>query len=112
MIPAKPGGIPRETNCRYGAAPPLSAFRHGRTRAVEEGLPLSASPIPRHRAIDAQGRVVAHTSLDAVGFADVVLPAAMGPTLYSIAGDWIFLGLLLMGAAIALGCVRWREIRG
>lgn len=75
-----------------------------RTRAVEEGLPLvRVANNGISGVVDAQGRVLARTSLDAVGYADVALPQADMPTLYSKAGDWIFLIMLLAGAAVAAG---------
>jgi apolipoprotein N-acyltransferase len=98
----------------YGrSSGPYQHFAMARTRAVEEGLPLvRVANNGITGVVDAQGRVVAHTRLDAVGFADVVLPAASGPTPYSVAGDWIFLALIVAGAAGAAGPVRWREVRG
>jgi apolipoprotein N-acyltransferase len=52
--------------------------------------------------VDSEGRVLAHTSLDAIGYADIALPAAGGATPYSYVGDWAFLGMLVVVAAIAL----------
>jgi apolipoprotein N-acyltransferase len=48
--------------------------------------------------IDATGRVRARINLDAIGYADVALPASGEPTLYSRAGDWALVALLLLGA--------------
>jgi apolipoprotein N-acyltransferase len=74
-----------------------------RTRAVEEGLPLiRVANNGITGVVDAEGRVLAHTSLDAVGHADVALPAAGDATPYSRFGDWIFLAMLLAGAAVVL----------
>jgi apolipoprotein N-acyltransferase len=89
----------------YGrSSGPYQHFAMARTRAVEEGLPLiRVANNGITGVVDAQGRVLAHTSLDAVGYADVELPAARGPTTYSRAGDWAFLVMLLIGAAIAIG---------
>jgi apolipoprotein N-acyltransferase len=56
--------------------------------------------------VDAAGRVLARTGLDAVTYADVALPEAGPPTLYSRAGDWLFLLLLIAGLVPVL--VRWR----
>ena len=48
--------------------------------------------------IDAAGRVRARINLDTIGYADVTLPARGKPTLYSCAGDWALVALLLLGA--------------
>jgi len=52
--------------------------------------------------IDAEGRVLASTKLDAVTYADIELPAAGSATPYSHLGDWVFLAMLLTGAAVSL----------
>ena len=97
----------------YGrSSGPYQHFAMARTRAVEEGLPLvRVANNGITGVIDAEGRVLAHTSLDAVGFADVALPAAGAPTIYGIAGDWVFLGLLLVGTVVAAVPIRWRALR-
>ena len=82
---------------------PYQHFAMARTRAVEEGLPLiRAANNGITGVVDAQGRVLAHTSLDAVTYADVALPAAGAATLYSRLGDWIFAVMLAIVAAVAL----------
>jgi apolipoprotein N-acyltransferase len=48
--------------------------------------------------IDANGRVPVRINLDAVGYADVVLPVPLAPTFYARTGDWTLLTLLLIGA--------------
>jgi apolipoprotein N-acyltransferase len=74
-----------------------------RTRAVEEGLPLvRVANNGISGVIDAEGRVLAHTSLDAIGYDDVALPAAGAPTPYCYLGDWIFLGMLVIAAIVGL----------
>jgi apolipoprotein N-acyltransferase len=89
----------------YGrSSGPYQHFAMARTRAVEEGLPLiRVANNGITGVVDAQGRVLAHTNLDAVGHADVALPAAGSVTPYSRLGDWLFLALLLAGSAAALG---------
>ena len=84
----------------YGrSSGPFQHFAIARTRAVEEGLPLVRVANNGITAvIDASGRVVARTSLDAVGYVDVALPAAAARTPYDRAGDWTFLVLLVLGA--------------
>jgi len=87
----------------YGrSAGPYQHFAMARTRAVEEGLPLiRVANNGISGVVDANGRVRAHTRLDAVGHADVALPAVGAPTLYGRAGDWLFLAMLILGAAPA-----------
>ena len=48
--------------------------------------------------VDAAGRVLARTNLDAVGVVDAALPAPAARTPFARAGNWIFLALLLLGA--------------
>ena len=78
---------------------PFQHFAIARTRAVEEGLPLvRVANNGISGVVDANGRVVARINLDAVGYADVALPAAGGPTLYSRLRDWTLVAMLLLGA--------------
>ncbi|HWD58756.1 MAG TPA: apolipoprotein N-acyltransferase [Stellaceae bacterium] len=94
----------------YGrSAGPFQHFAMARTRAVEEGLPLvRVANNGITGVVDAEGRVLAHTSLDAIGHADIALPAAGGETPYGRFGDWIFLLMLLAGASGALAPA-WRR---
>ncbi len=79
---------------------PFQHFAIARTRAIEEGLPLvRVADNGISAVIDAAGRVLSRTQLDAVGYVDAPLPAAAARTPYARAGDWIFLVLLLLGAA-------------
>ena len=104
----RPAWILNVTNdAWYGrSSGPYQHFAIARTRAVEEGLPLiRAGNNGISGVVDPEGRVLARTTLDAVGYADVTLPAPGPATPYSRFGDWIFLGLLLLGlvpAAIRL----------
>jgi apolipoprotein N-acyltransferase len=84
----------------YGrSSGPFQHFAIARTRAVEEGLPLvRVANNGVSGVVDARGRVVARINLDAVGYADVMLPAAGAPTVYGHFGDWVLLGLLVLGA--------------
>jgi apolipoprotein N-acyltransferase len=83
----------------YGrSSGPYQHFAIARTRAIEEGLPLvRVANNGISGVIDPAGRVVARTRLDAVGYADVALPAAAAAPPYSRAGDWLFFALLLLG---------------
>ena len=47
--------------------------------------------------VDPLGRVLARTGLDAIGYADIALPAPGQATPYSRLGDWPFLILLVAG---------------
>jgi apolipoprotein N-acyltransferase len=82
----------------YGrSAGPYQHFAMARTRAVEEGLPLvRVANNGITGVVDAEGRVLAHTSLDAIGYADIPLPVAGGATPFFYLGDWVFLALLLI----------------
>jgi apolipoprotein N-acyltransferase len=84
----------------YGrSSGPFQHLASVRTRAVEEGLPIvRVANNGISAVIDAVGRVRARINLDTIGYADVVLPAAGETTLYSRAGDWSLLVLLLLGA--------------
>jgi apolipoprotein N-acyltransferase len=85
----------------YGrSSGPFQHFAIARTRAIEEGLPLvRVANNGISGVVDAAGRVLARTGLDAIGYADVALPEAGPPTLYGRAGDWLFLVLLIAGLA-------------
>jgi apolipoprotein N-acyltransferase len=51
--------------------------------------------------MDVEGRVLARTRLDAIGYADVALPAAGRATPYFYLGDGVFLVMLIVAVAIA-----------
>jgi apolipoprotein N-acyltransferase len=55
--------------------------------------------------------VLAHTGLDAIGYADVTLPAAGPPTPYFYLGDWIFLGMLIIAGIVGLAPTLSRRTR-
>ena len=100
--PHRPAWILNVTNdAWYGrSSGPFQHFAIARTRAIEEGLPLvRVANNGISGVVDAAGRVLARTTLDAVTYADVALPEAGPPTLYSRTGDWLFLGLLIAGLA-------------
>ena len=92
----------------YGrSSGPYQHFAAARTRAVEEGLPLvRVANNGISGVVDPVGRVLARTNLDAIGYLDRALPAALAPTPYARIGDWMLLGLLILGA-IPVG-LRWR----
>ena len=88
----------------YGrSSGPYQHFAIARTRAIEEGLPLvRVANNGISGVVDATGRVVARTSLDGIGFADVALPAPLPPTIYGELGDWLFFAMLGLGLLPAL----------
>ena len=70
-------------------------------RAIEQGLPIiRATPTGVSAVIDAQGRILPGKSLGLgrSGVIDARLPSPSAPTLYSLAGDWMFAGLLGLSA--------------
>ncbi|MGE5268421.1 MAG: apolipoprotein N-acyltransferase [Thiohalocapsa sp.] len=101
----RPAWILNVTNdAWYGeSSGPYQHFAIARTRAIEEGLPLvRVANNGISGVVDAEGRVVARTGLDAVGFADVALPAPLPPTIYAKTGDWLFLAMLALALLPAL----------
>jgi len=82
----------------YGeSSGPFQHFAQARTRAIEEGLPLvRVANSGVSAVVDPVGRVLARINLNAVGYADIALPAGGDRTLYARTGDWAFLGLLLL----------------
>jgi apolipoprotein N-acyltransferase len=84
----------------YGrSSGPFQHLANARTRTVEEGLPMiRVANNGISAVIDAAGRVRARINLDTIGYADVALPTPGEPTLYSRAGDWTLVALLLLGA--------------
>jgi apolipoprotein N-acyltransferase len=97
----RPAWILNVTNdAWYGqSSGPYQHFAIARTRAVEEGLPLvRVANNGVSGVVDALGRVVARIDLNTVGYADLPLPAAAKATMYARGGDWMLLGLLIIGA--------------
>lgn len=67
---------------------PYQHLAQARLRAIEQGLPLArAANTGVSAMIDPLGHIVAQTPLDQRTALDVVLPGALGPTLYSRTGD-------------------------
>jgi apolipoprotein N-acyltransferase len=97
---ARPAWILNLTNdAWYGrSSGPYQHFAITRSRAIENGLPLvRVANNGISGVVDPVGRVVARTRLDSIGHFDVPLPAALSPTLYTTAGDWLFAAMLLLG---------------
>ena len=89
----------------YGrSAGPYQHFAMARTRAVEEGLPLvRVANNGISGVVDAEGRVLARTGLDAIGYADIALPAAGRTTPYAYLGDRILLAMIVVVSGLAIG---------
>jgi len=92
----------------YGrSSGPYQHFAIARARAVEEGLPLvRIANNGISGVVDPLGRVLVRTHLDAIGYVDSALPAAVSRTPYVRVGDWMLAGLLVLGAvpvALRLG---------
>ena len=84
-------------------------------RAIEQGLPIiRATPTGVSAVIDAQGRIMPGKSLGLgeSGVLDARLPSPAAPTLYSLAGDWIFAGLLGLSAGAWFAGRRGRSRSG
>jgi apolipoprotein N-acyltransferase len=98
----RPAWILNVTNdAWYGrSSGPYQHFAIARTRAIEEGIPLvRAANNGISGIVDPAGRIVARTRLDSVGYADIALPEATGPTLYARTGQWVFVAMLLLALA-------------
>lgn len=85
---------------------PLQHLNIASYRAIEQGLPIiRATPTGVSAVIDAQGRIVPgrRLGLGAFGVIDARLPPPTEPTPYSLLGDWLFGGMLVLsiGAWIA-----------
>jgi apolipoprotein N-acyltransferase len=82
----------------YGrSSGPYQHFAIARARAIEEGLPLvRVANSGISGVIDAQGRILTHTELDAVGYVDVALPVPGPRTLYERVGDGVFFVFLIL----------------
>jgi apolipoprotein N-acyltransferase len=106
---ARPDWILNVTNdAWYGhSSGPYQHFAIARTRAVEQGLPLvRAANNGISGVVDAAGRVLAGMDLDTVGYIDVALPAAGAATPYAVAGDWIFLAIMMLALVPVVGRLR------
>jgi apolipoprotein N-acyltransferase len=100
----RPSWILNVTNdAWYGrSSGPYQHFAIARTRAVEEGLPLiRVANNGISAVVDPVGRIVARTHLDAIGYIDSPLPAALSRTPFARFGNWALLVLLSIAAIVA-----------
>lgn len=82
---------------------PYQHFAQARLRAVEEGVSVVRStPTGISGVIDPYGRVVARTHLGQRVVLSAIVPASLAPTPYSVAGDYLFFGLLIAVGAVGL----------
>jgi apolipoprotein N-acyltransferase len=89
----------------FGAWGPPQHLAQARMRAIEEGLPIvRATPNGISAVIAADGRLLATIPHERAGAAEVPIPQALPPTLFSRLGNWLAGGIaLLFGlAAIAI----------
>ncbi|HUE78994.1 MAG TPA: apolipoprotein N-acyltransferase [Sphingomicrobium sp.] len=98
----------------FGRWGPPQHLAQARLRAAEEGLPvLRATPTGISAIIDARGTVLESLEWRTAGVIDSVLPpAAIGPTPFAKAGNWIplLIAFAFLIAAIALpGGERYRR---
>ncbi|MBN8998010.1 MAG: apolipoprotein N-acyltransferase [Rhizobiales bacterium] len=100
----RPGWFVNVTNdAWFGDTPgPWQHLQQAVLRSVEEGIPLARAANSGVSAIvDPYGRVQAELKVGEAGVIDGPLPRPLPPTLYSQAGDTIFLLLLLTLAGVA-----------
>jgi apolipoprotein N-acyltransferase len=89
----------------FGAWGPPQHLAQARMRAIEEGLPIvRATPNGISAVIAADGRLLATVPHERAGAAEMPIPQALPPTLFSQLGNWLAGGMaLLFGlAAIAI----------
>jgi apolipoprotein N-acyltransferase len=101
---ARPGVIINVTNDGWfgETTGPYQHFLQSRVRAVEEGVPLiRAANNGISAVVDSYGRVLQTLGLDVRGVMDSALPAALPPTVYSRAGDWMLVLVLAVFLASA-----------
>ncbi len=76
-------------------------------RAIEEGLPIvRATPTGISAVIAADGRLIATVPHETAGVADVPIPPALPPTLFSRLGNWLAGAVALLFTAVAVALRR------
>lgn len=89
---------------------PHQHFAITRMRAIEEGLPIfRAANTGISGAIDQYGEVIAKLGLGETGSFDSAIPKTeMSGTVYTMLGDKIFFGFVIMLAALSWICTRFK----
>lgn len=91
----------------FGAFGPPQHLAQARMRAIEEGLPvLRATTTGISAVVDARGIVRQHLATGTAGRMDMVMPAALPPTLFARAGNMLAFAWALIFLGIALVAVR------
>jgi apolipoprotein N-acyltransferase len=86
---------------------PRQHLHQARVRAVEEGLPLiRAANNGISAGVDGYGRILGRLDMNVRASVDVPLPVALAPPLYARIGDWGFLALWMIGAAVLIARTR------
>jgi apolipoprotein N-acyltransferase len=91
----------------FGSWGPAQHLAQARMRAIEEGLPvIRATPNGISAAIGADGRILAAIPRFTARAVELPLPAALPPTLFSRAGNWMAAASALLLLALALAVRR------
>ena len=86
---------------------PYQHLAQARLRAIEQGLPLArAANTGVSGMIDPWGRVTAQIPLGQAGWVDAPLPKALPATPFTRWGDWLALGLAVLGLVASTGWAR------
>ena len=86
---------------------PRQHFHQARVRAVEEGVALiRVANNGISGAVDPYGRVLARVEMNVRASVDLPLPVALTPPLYARIGDWVFLALWALAAAVLIARTR------
>lgn len=97
----------------FGNSPgPYQHFASARFRAVEEGLPMArAANTGISGMIDPYGRIIATLPLGTEGALDVLLPNALGVTLFARFGLALPIGLVVLALIGSSLATRWTRSR-
>jgi apolipoprotein N-acyltransferase len=105
----RPGLLVNVTNDGWfgNTTGPRQHLHQARVRAVEEGLPLiRAANNGISAGVDGYGRILARLDMNVRASVDMPLPVALVPPLYARVGDWMFVTLWAIGAAVLVARTR------
>jgi apolipoprotein N-acyltransferase len=105
----RPGLLVNVTNDGWfgNTTGPRQHLHQARVRAVEEGLPLiRAANNGISAGVDGYGRILARLDMNVRASVDMPLPVALVPPLYARVGDWVFVTLWAIGAAVLVARTR------